>query len=269
MPKNVIIVGMPRSGTSMTASIFVRRGYFAAEEENSHLRDGDSFNPGGYFEADDLIEANVEVLKRVGYEHHNTWKFDPFRPDQVENIASLSASDSHVKLVQSFDQHAPWVWKDPRLCYTLGYWWPLVNHSNTRVLLLRRNADDIFKSFKRVGWRNESPEDKRDVQTRTQDHIREAEKAIRFHGIPYCEIDYSDFRNDVEKVIATIESTLGILLTREDLGFRPEFDHSSGRGSVERFMEKIADRMPKSIVAAGKALIPNRVLRFFFPTHFS
>ena len=39
--KNTIVIGMPRSGTSMTAAIFARQGYFLAEDTDEELRPGD------------------------------------------------------------------------------------------------------------------------------------------------------------------------------------------------------------------------------------
>ena len=57
MPKNVIIVGMARSGTSLTASIFAKKGYFVADDPDKQLQAGNRHNPGGFWELDDLVEA--------------------------------------------------------------------------------------------------------------------------------------------------------------------------------------------------------------------
>jgi hypothetical protein len=75
MPKNVIVVGMPRSGTSLTASIFSRKGYYVSGNEARELQAGDGHNPFGYCEAKGLIERNVELFSAAGYPHDNTWKF--------------------------------------------------------------------------------------------------------------------------------------------------------------------------------------------------
>ena len=86
MPKNVLVVGMARSGTSLTASIFVKKGYFVAEDPENQLQAAGPHNPGGYWELEDVKEANVEVLKAVGFQHHNTWVAEEIRPEQAEDI---------------------------------------------------------------------------------------------------------------------------------------------------------------------------------------
>ena len=58
MTYNAIVIGMPRSGTSMVTNIFAKSGFFLAEDESNELRAGDEFNPSGYWEAQDLISAN-------------------------------------------------------------------------------------------------------------------------------------------------------------------------------------------------------------------
>jgi len=70
--KNAIVLGMPRSGTSMTAAIFARQGYFLAADTNEELRPGDEHNPAGYFEASGLVERNAHLFRRVGYTAHNS-----------------------------------------------------------------------------------------------------------------------------------------------------------------------------------------------------
>ena len=47
MPKNVIIVGMARSGTSLTASMFAKQGYFVADDPDSELEGPNKFNQIG------------------------------------------------------------------------------------------------------------------------------------------------------------------------------------------------------------------------------
>ena len=63
MPKNIIIVGAPRSGTSMTARIFTRQGYFVTEDETNDLQEANEFNPYGFWESAGLRDCNAEVYR--------------------------------------------------------------------------------------------------------------------------------------------------------------------------------------------------------------
>ncbi len=95
MPKNVIIVGMARSGTSLTASIFANHGYFVAGDPDSELQDANINNPGGYWELNRLKDANAEIFQAVGFAHHNTWTSDEISPDQAEGIYALQQLNEH------------------------------------------------------------------------------------------------------------------------------------------------------------------------------
>jgi hypothetical protein len=156
MKNNVIVVGMARSGTSLAASIFAKQGYFVSAEPDKELPAADKFNPGGYWELETLVESNAGLLKAVGFDSHNTWTSDEIKIDQAEAIASLGPRQEDIDLVRYFETKQPWMWKDPRFCYTLAYWWPLLNPDTTKVLLVTRRTQDIWRSFVRTGWRAEA-----------------------------------------------------------------------------------------------------------------
>ena len=51
---------------------------------------GEAFAPlQPVIEAEPLIEANASLLRRVGFEHHNTWMFAAIGPEQAARIPGL------------------------------------------------------------------------------------------------------------------------------------------------------------------------------------
>lgn len=265
MPKNVIVVGTPRSGTSLAASIFARQGYFVANDEPSQLRRPDHYNPSGYWEAEPLIEANVTLFQRVGYAHHNTWIFDEISQQQAAEISSLENNAEHRNLVADYDKNGPWVWKDPRLCYTLGYWWSLVQQDNTGVLLVRRDPQEIFRSFARIGWRADSAPDREETLQRLANHIAAAKEAMRLLEIPYVEVDYADYRDDPERVARLLSDEFGLALTAADLGFSERYSSSTATGRLRLFAERALRVMPSSLRNGIRRLIPRAILQKLFP----
>lgn len=265
MPRNIIVVGTPRSGTSLAASIFANLGHFVADDEAAQLRDPDHFNPGGYFEAEPLIEANVSLFRRVGYEHHNTWIFDPIGADQASRIASLPVAAEHRELVARFEAQRPWVWKDPRLCYTLGYWWPLVDPDRTAVLLVRRDPEETFKSFARIGWRESNEAGRKETYRRMADHIAAAEEALLSLDIPFVEINYADYRRSPERVAAVLSKLSGIDVGVDDLGFTDNYSSSTLRGRLRVFVEKALKIIPLPVRNFIRRLVPKSLLQKLFP----
>src|SRR5262249_15821969 len=138
MRKNVLVVGVPRSGTSLTESIFANKCYFVAGEPDS--RDEDEPASPTHAEASSLLAANVQLLSGAGYVHENPWMLEPITETQAAAIPGLPKNDQHRAILDRLNAKQPWIWKDPRLCYTLGYWWPMMNPETTGVLFQTRNV---------------------------------------------------------------------------------------------------------------------------------
>lgn len=262
--RNVLVVGMPRSGTSMTAYVFARQGYYVAESPDEELRPGDAFNPTGYWEPRRVIDANAELFRAVGYPHDNTWLYDAIRPDQIEALASLPVRADHRALVGQYDAHPPWMWKDPRLCYTLAYWWPLMNPATTAVLLIRRDPEEILQSFLRLGWRDGEGA-RADVTARVESHLGAAERTIERLGIPHLAVNYADFQARPAETAARISVFFGVRIRAEDLGFRQVLNHSRGFGRLSGFAMRLANHMPGGMRRIVKRVLPTAVLNRVFP----
>lgn len=265
MPKNVLVVGMPRSGTSLTASIFANAGYFVAEDESEDLRQGDEYNPSGYFEAEPLIKLNAEIFSAAGYPHDNTWLYDEITEQQALNILELNELPGHKNFVENYDKHNPWIWKDPRLCYTLGYWWSLMDQDNTRVLLLKRNPDETYRSFLRLKWRTESKSDKDDVYRRINHHMEAAERAINKYNIPHLVVNYSEYGTDLEGTAKRIGEFFEFDLSSEGISFNKTLNSSTLRGKLSMAVDKLGDMMPDALRKKLKMYVPSFIFKFIFP----
>jgi hypothetical protein len=263
-PRNIIVVGVPRSGTSLVAGIFVKKGYFVAEDPLEDLRPGDQFNPSGYWESKDLIEANVDILRAVGFPYHNTWMFEPITDEQVGRIARLEQLESHRGMLDSYQARSPWIWKDPRLCYTLEYWWPILEASNPVVFFIRRNPDHVFRSFLRIKMRDHELQ-RDEVLARLNCHLMAAERAIAGFGIPCCRLTYEQFSSDPEKTAKAIREVSGVPVGPSELGFSEFLNHSGAIGRTVANLELLAQTLPSSWRAFAKRLAPESLMNRLFP----
>ena len=269
MPKNVLVVGMPRSGTSMTTSIFANNGYFVAENTDKQLRSGDEFNPSGYWEAEPLIKSNVEILNSAGFNFDNTWLFEEITDEQASSIYKVKPFPEHIKLINNFNENSPWVWKDPRLCYTLGYWWPLLNPETTAVLFLKREPKEIYQSFQRLKWRTTSQKDKLDLQQRIEDHLEAAKKAIDKYIIPHITIHYSDFKTAPKETVNKINEFFDLNLTIKDLGYKNKLNNTSINGKINKVINKVGDILSPEIRSKIKKIIPTFIWKIINPNRYS
>ncbi|MFV0277712.1 MAG: glycosyltransferase [Parahaliea sp.] len=134
--RNIIILGMHRSGTSMVAGALGRAGVYIGEHEELLVDQDD--NPQGFWERRDVVELDDAILAARGGQWFNpppaTGGEGPggaqgqpqgagqdFSPAITGLIAQLSASSSPGS-GQSASRS--WLLKDPRMVLTLDAWLP-------------------------------------------------------------------------------------------------------------------------------------------------
>lgn len=263
--KNVVVVGMARSGTSLTAGIFAGQGYYLGGMQKAAVREGDDHNPFGFFEADDLVAENVQVLEAVGFGFHNTWLFEPISAAAASRIADLAVLPSHQAFVRGYEQRTPWVWKDPRLCFTLAYWWRLLDPERTVVVFVRRDPAAVHRSFLRRGWCRSGRSERAAVLARVRQHTDAAATAIDALGIPHAVIDYGEYLTAPDTVAQRLNALCGLSLSAADLNARSDLDHSTIRGRISTGLRRGLTRLPRGPIRAVERLVPRSVLVSLFP----
>jgi hypothetical protein len=238
----------------MTAAVFARQGYFLAKDVDDELRPGDEHNPSGYFEAKGLVEHNARLLRRSGFTGHNTWLFDPITDAQADTLRRLSPTPEDHAFAKEHGEHRPWLWKDPRLCYTLAYWWRLIDQENTRVLVLRRRPEETWNSFVRLDWRADTEQDRADVLARINHHLDAAMRCIEQHRIPHIVVHYDEYLAAPATTAARIGETFGLSLGVDDLGFDKSLNSTRFPRRVQTFLSKqkskLASHIPGGVLSA-------------------
>lgn len=138
----IFILGMHRSGTSISARLINMMGaYFAPEEAALPASPG---NPRGHWERRDVMQINDALLEAQGCRWNNLAGFsfsNAYHPP--ENLRQ-----SMRDVLAEMDAHQPWFIKDPRLCLTLPAWLPLLEKP-VAVLVYREPAEIVRSLFMR------------------------------------------------------------------------------------------------------------------------
>jgi hypothetical protein len=113
----IVVAGMHRSGTSLVASVFAAAKFWVAPQL---IRPGRA-NPKGYFE-----DLKMHQLHRQMLEHYETdWNTSP-RLRRLRRGAPLQIppelEPQADAIVAEYNEHAPWVWKNPRATLFLEAW---------------------------------------------------------------------------------------------------------------------------------------------------
>jgi len=266
MPKNIIIVGAPRSGTSLTARIFTQKGYFVTADESNDLQEANEFNPYGFWESAGLRNCNAELFESIGFPFLNTWLHERITEDQAMALLDQEPTEKHRNFVSIYNTHQPWMWKDPNLCYTVNYWWKLMDPEQTGVLFLRRDPEDICHSFVRLRWCQNTRKDRASTLERINHHMDFAEKTLKTYGIPHLFVNYRDYERDADATAAKIADYFDIELSGSDLGFEKKLNTSKANHLI--WINAFSDLMPPGLMRFLKKLIPQYVFKKLFPSRY-
>ena len=115
MPERIIVSGIYRSGTSLTAELVHRWGAYVGREDDIFQ---DEF---GYLEHLALQKLNDELLK-------NNSRVPVPADEMLEKAQDPILRERALKILDAMDREAEqndgiaWVWKDPRLPLVLPFW---------------------------------------------------------------------------------------------------------------------------------------------------
>lgn len=137
----VCVLGMSRTGTSLTTRLLNLSGVYLGPEEG--LLKPRPANPEGFWEHFRIMRLNEQVLKTLG----GNWRSPPEMPAGWEQSERLAAErEQAVALLQeTFSGHELWGWKDPRNSLTLPLWQRLL--PDARYVICLRNPVDVAASL--------------------------------------------------------------------------------------------------------------------------
>jgi hypothetical protein len=129
--RSCIVLGSGRSGTSMVAGTLHTAGYYMGED----LLPATCANPKGFFEDRAINELNEDLLagvspvkptSRRGRLYPRRLYYGDRWLATVELSADVRATPELRARMRSLVQSRPFCFKDPRFCYTLDAWRPVL-----------------------------------------------------------------------------------------------------------------------------------------------
>ena len=134
----LIIAGMHRSGTSLTASLLQSAGL----DIGQRLLEGNSSNIKGHFENLDFFNFHREALFSIGLN-------DGWTAASNINVPEYYVDQARLLIQNNASLTQPWGWKDPRSTLFLDFWGNLL--PDAKFLLIYRSPWEVLDSLYRRG----------------------------------------------------------------------------------------------------------------------
>ncbi len=203
MKKAILVVGPPRSGTSVVSNIlsklkvdFGDPGHFVDPALHKH-------NPI-FFELQSLNKINDEIFTHFS-KQWSTFDWFPERVDFDESVISIFEGKISRFIAEEFSNSKIVGLKDPRFCYTLPLWEVILNRLgfNVDYILVRRSSNSIFNSNKLINKYSSA------VNFRL---VAQSSLIARYfvEGKTYLAIDYEDLLATPNKAITRICNTFNL-----------------------------------------------------------
>ena len=141
----IIVLGAPRSGTSLIAGVLHSRGIAMG----SDLLEPDSGNSHGYFEDIDFIDFHRQLLARTAASVGRVFEDSTMR-EQAFDFEPTPADITTAKaLIEQRSELSSWGWKDPRTCLFLPFWRKLL--PDARFIIAYKHPLEMSASLLRMG----------------------------------------------------------------------------------------------------------------------
>jgi CelD/BcsL family acetyltransferase involved in cellulose biosynthesis len=133
------------------------------------------------------------------------------------------------------------------------------------VLLVTRDATDVYRSFRRKEWCGAGAAARRRTISIVERHLAAARNAVATLAIPHVSVDYAEYARDVAGVARRLALAFDVEVAPADIRFHPELDHSDLRGRISGAVRKRIKRLPRGPVDRVAVRMPRWLMAALFP----
>lgn len=226
--KSVIVLGAPRSGTSMTAGMLSLLGVWMGD-----VRKPDPLNPKGYFEDSDFLALADDIMRAADPRSNG------FRPPAAEAIRRQKDlfNERIQKLVKAKmrDAHSPvWGWKATAISLCADFFLPHV--PNPHIVVVRRNPESFARS--------------------AMQYVRHDVKRDLYQALSRADaLDIlRRYEESINRILSEFPTTPRMVLAHEDIVANPEVAATALAGFVGLSPGSARLRQAADSVSSGKSM---------------
>ena len=206
---NVIILTTGLSGSSVMTGFLAKSGLWTGDETAYKENMAGTYET---FENKKLIELNKSLIKAAELEFDVKCRYDEKARERFNQLYKTIDTTKYKDFLRECDSRSPWIWKDPRLIITIGFWRNFLDLSNTKFIIIHRNCYELWKSqtIKRIVYSYQYLK-KSELKTRL-----DLLSYLDSNGFSYISIEYDLFTAKPTKFIKKLNEFIGTNLQEKD-----------------------------------------------------
>lgn len=139
MRKNIIILTVGLTGSSVLTALLAKAGYWLGEATKKKA----AYDT---FENSTLVDVNKRIFLQAGYDGHYEMEFSQEALDLIEQTSGRINLAPYQEFVSMCDRNSPWIWKDPRLWLTIRFWDKVIDVSEYKFIVVTRDHTQTWIS---------------------------------------------------------------------------------------------------------------------------
>lgn len=217
--QSVSVMGVSRSGTSLTANILAKMGFYV-EQEGTRT---DEHNVDGYWESSELKNILSQIQNTIGHSLRSyvsdDWLANP----------KLAEIDLRLQqLISKLESRDYWAWKNPILSFTFSYFGRFLPQDHKCIIAVRNPADVASSNNKAFGHNTKSTS----VNWVTENLLI----MKNTFGRKRLFVFYDDYFNNGEEQLTRISDFVGLPVNQEVLSL-PKTERTHFRSSLDQVIK--------------------------------
>ena len=228
---NVIILTTGISGSSVITGFLAKSGLWAGDD--TVFKDNTT---GKYetYENTKLVDLNNQLTNEIGIAFEGKVRYDKNAREKLNTVYTEIDTTRYKQFLEECNSHSPWIWKDPRLFLTIGYWKNILDLNNTKVIVLHRNSYELWKSqvVKRIIY---SYSYLKKSEDRTRNELLDY---LESNNFSFISLEYDQFTREPSTLINKLNQFIGTELKIEQWNaiYRPTSKFSNFKRTVLAYL---------------------------------
>jgi hypothetical protein len=206
MKDNVIVLTTGSSGSSVLTGVIAGQGYWLGHRTKKLQFDT--------YENFDLVDLNIDILRKSGFDRHDCNDLPPPSIDNIKRLENTVDVSPYLKFVEECDKRRPWLWKDPRLSFTIHFWARITDLKNCKFILIDREPD---QSYAGLILSRKVPMSFLEHSCMNNNYIKSCELFFRENGISCLACKFEDIVVSPNRWIENVNAFLGTQIEMQDI----------------------------------------------------